>query len=154
MSVRDFLKPVGRKPRAFYWGESAECSTVYHNGIPRGFVSSFDREAWMTRDSSRHVSAQQDYSNTISSRSACCFSDECADCSAGYHPTYRAAVKLALEASKKEFSTMNNLLMDVWAEIQTERIEAIKRARQVFLMALHDPNYTSPQTYALQSVQK
>ena len=136
MPVRDYLRPVGKKPIYSSIDESADFSVVHHGGIPRGFIPNFDR----TNKNSYNTLEQ----STPTIR-------DYADCTAGHHPTQREAAKLKLEKSRKEFSIMNNLLTDVWAEITTERKTAIENAHQTLLMAIQDPHYTNPQKYALQS---
>ncbi len=155
MTVRDFLKPVGKKPRAYFWGESAECSTVYRDGIPRGFIPNCDR---VTRDSSRLVSANhyrpaiqpENHPKPVKSSPRCFFSDECADCSAAYHPDLADSIVIRRDF----FSGKVDELIEDWAEIRREeqiKEERVRQACSVFLMALQDPHYTSPQKYALQS---
>ncbi|MEK6885707.1 MAG: hypothetical protein AABX17_01965 [Nanoarchaeota archaeon] len=134
MTVRDHLKQVGRRPSYSSMGESAECNTFYAGGIPRGRVSSFDRETPITEDSTRP---------TASTLVVYSIFDDCCDCSASRHPMLADSITI-----RRDFFSGQ---VDEITQRFREAKSRINRAHQVFLRAILDPHYTNPKQYASQS---
>ncbi len=148
MTVRNYLRRVRRK-QDYSLAESADCSTVYLNGTPRGFIPKFDRVTEATWDSSRQTSTTPSSSRHVSSRPMSYFANEAADCSAGYHPVISARIANA----KEIFSAKTDVLIEAWREIKAERELTMRKAYSALLRALQNSQSASSQKYACQSSQ-